>query len=54
MTNAPEDPALRLGIDLGGSKIAGVALGPGGATVAEHRISAPRGDYAATSAPSPT
>lgn len=39
---------MRLGIDLGGSKIAGVALGPGGATVAEHRMAAPRGDYAAT------
>jgi fructokinase len=40
--------ALRLGIDLGGSKIAGVALDPGGAFVAEHRVPAPRGDYAAT------
>jgi fructokinase len=39
---------LRLGIDLGGTKIAGVALAPGGAIVAEHRIAAPRHDYAAT------
>jgi fructokinase len=39
---------LRLGIDLGGSKIAGVALAPGGAVVAEHRMAAPRHDYAAT------
>ncbi len=39
---------LRLGIDLGGTKIAGVALGPGGATVAERRMAAPRHDYAAT------
>ncbi len=39
---------LRLGIDLGGTKIAGVALAPGGAAVAEHRMAAPRHDYAAT------
>lgn len=39
---------LRLGIDLGGTKIAGVALAPGGRVAAEHRIAAPRGDYAAT------
>src|SRR5262249_52364734 len=39
---------LRLGIDLGGTKIAGVALAPGGAAVAEHRIAAPRHDYRAT------
>jgi fructokinase len=39
---------LRLGIDLGGTKIAGIALALGGATVAEHRIAAPRKDYAAT------
>ena len=40
--------ALRLGIDLGGTKIAGVVLGPDGARLAEHRRSAPREDYAAT------
>ncbi|HEX5958566.1 MAG TPA: ROK family protein [Hyphomicrobiaceae bacterium] len=39
---------LRLGIDLGGTKIAGVALAPDGTTVAEHRMPAPRHDYAAT------
>jgi fructokinase len=39
---------LRLGIDLGGTKIAGVALGPGGVAMAEHRIAAPRHDYGAT------
>jgi fructokinase len=39
---------LRLGIDLGGTKVAGVALGPDGASVAEHRIPSPRHDYAAT------
>src|SRR5262245_8554559 len=39
---------LRFGIDLGGTKIAGVALAPSGATVAEHRMAAPRHDYVAT------
>jgi fructokinase len=39
---------LRVGIDLGGTKIAGVTLAPDGATVAEHRMAAPRHDYAAT------
>ena len=39
---------LRLGIDLGGTKIAGVVLGPDGASVAEHRMASPRQDYAAT------
>jgi fructokinase len=39
---------FRLGIDLGGTKIAGVALAPGGATLAEHRMPAPRLDYGAT------
>jgi fructokinase len=39
---------LRLGIDLGGTKIAGVALAADGASVAEHRASSPRHDYAAT------
>jgi fructokinase len=39
---------LRLGIDLGGTKIAGVALAPDGATLAERRIATPRHDYAAT------
>jgi len=48
MTNAPGKPEVRLGLDLGGTKIAGVALGPDGAVVAEHRIAAPRHDYAAT------
>jgi fructokinase len=39
---------LRLGIDLGGTKIAGVALAADGASVAEHRMPAPRHDYLAT------
>ena len=44
----PDHAVLRLGIDLGGSKIAGVALGADGAALAQHREPAPRLDYAAT------
>ena len=39
---------MRIGIDLGGTKIAGVALMPSDRVVAELRIPAPRGDYSAT------
>jgi fructokinase len=38
----------RIGIDLGGSKIAGVALGEAGEILATRRVVAPRQDYAAT------
>jgi fructokinase len=48
MKRAAGGPKVRLGIDLGGTKIAGVALASDGAVVAEHRIAAPRHDYAAT------
>ena len=49
MTTGPQARAtLRVGVDLGGTKIAGVALGAGGHPLAEHRMPAPRGDYAAT------
>jgi fructokinase len=37
---------LRLGIDLGGTKLAGVALARDGSSVAEHRTPSPRHDYA--------
>ncbi len=40
--------APRLGIDLGGTKIAGIALGRGDRVLAEHRAPAPREDYAQT------
>lgn len=39
---------VRIGIDLGGTKIAGVVLGRDGTVMAEHRIAAPRRDYATT------
>ena len=38
----------RIGIDLGGTKIEGVMLAPGGAVLATRRVAAPRGDYDAT------
>ncbi len=39
---------LRIGIDLGGSKIEALSLDPAGREVFRKRIPAPRGDYAAT------
>ncbi len=42
------EPRARLGIDLGGTKIAGVVLDESGARLAQARIPAPQGDYAAT------
>ncbi|CAO4151107.1 Fructokinase [Methylorubrum aminovorans] len=40
--------ALRIGIDLGGTKIAGIVLEADGATRAESRVPTPRGDYEGT------
>jgi fructokinase len=49
MSPATPVPArLRVGIDLGGTKIAGVVLGPAGRSLTEHRAPAPRHDYWAT------
>ncbi len=45
---APAEPAPRLGIDLGGTKIEGVVLDAAGMALAGLRIPSPRGDYAAT------
>jgi predicted NBD/HSP70 family sugar kinase len=39
---------MRIGIDLGGTKIEGVLLGAGGAVLARKRVPTPKGDYAAT------
>ena len=39
---------MRIGIDLGGTKIEALALDPQGREVFRKRIAAPRGDYAAT------
>ncbi|KAB1075367.1 ROK family protein [Methylobacterium planeticum] len=43
---------MRLGLDLGGTKIAGIVLDHSGQTRADARIASPRGDYAATLATS--
>ena len=40
--------ALRIGVDLGGTKIAGIVLDAEGATRAEIRVPTPRADYAGT------
>ncbi len=42
------DAVMRIGLDLGGSKIEGLALGRGGAVRARIRIDAPRDSYGAT------
>ena len=39
---------LRIGVDLGGTKIEAVALGPGGVEQARRRVATPRDDYPAT------
>jgi fructokinase len=39
---------VRIGIDLGGTKIAGIALGPTGVTLGQVRQNSPQGDYQAT------
>ena len=36
---------MRIGIDLGGTKIEGIALSPDGVELARRRVSTPRGDY---------
>jgi fructokinase len=45
---AKEQPHLRLGIDLGGTKIAGVVLSASGDVLADLRRPAPRNDYEAS------
>lgn len=39
---------MRIGIDLGGTKIEIIALSDGGQTLARCRVATPQGDYAAT------
>jgi len=39
---------MRIGIDLGGTKIEGIALDDGGNELIRHRVSTPAGDYSAT------
>ena len=35
----------RIGIDLGGSKIEGILMGPGATELARYRVATPRNDY---------
>src|SRR5262252_2444930 len=39
---------LRIGLDLGGSKIEGILMGSDATELARYRIATPRNDYAAT------
>ena len=39
---------MRIGVDVGGTKIEAAALDAGGALLARRRVETPRGDYAAT------
>ncbi len=51
MSNAASgtrDGKIKFGIDLGGTKIEGVALGPDGVELCRHRRPTPRDNYAAT------
>jgi fructokinase len=48
MNNTFAHEELRIGIDLGGSKIEGVSLGPEASELARYRVTTPRNDYAAT------
>ncbi len=48
MPTTSTTPGPRIGIDLGGTKIEGVVLAPGGEVLASLRIAAPRDSYAAS------
>ena len=48
LTPTPARPAPLLGIDLGGTKIEGLMLGPGGRAHWRERVPTPQGDYRAT------
>ena len=48
MTSSSDQHGLRIGLDLGGSKIEGILLSPGAKEWARYRVATPRDDYAAT------
>ena len=48
MTSHSVQSRLRIGLDLGGSKIEGILLSPEATEMARYRIATPRDDYAAT------
>jgi fructokinase len=48
MTGSSEQNDLRIGLDLGGSKIEGILMSAGAKELARYRVATPRNDYAAT------
>ena len=48
MTGSSDQNELRIGVDLGGSKIEGILMGPGATELARYRVKTPRNDYTAT------
>jgi fructokinase len=48
VTGSSDQNELRIGLDLGGSKIEGILMSPGAAELACYRVATPRNDYAAT------
>jgi fructokinase len=47
MTGSSEQNDLRIGLDLGGSKIEGILMSAGAKELARYRVATPRDDYAA-------
>src|SRR5262249_13712368 len=43
--SSSEQSRCRIGIDLGGSKIEGILMGPGATELARYRVATPRNDY---------
>jgi fructokinase len=43
-----DQSGLRIGLDVGGSKIEGPLMGPGATESARYRVATPRNDYPAT------
>jgi fructokinase len=43
-----DQSALRIGLDVGGSKIEGILMGPGATELARYRVATPHSDYPAT------
>ena len=48
MTSSSGQNELRIGLDLGGSKIEGILMSAGATELARYRVATPRNDYAAT------
>ena len=48
MTGSSDQNELRIGLDLGGSKIEGILMSAGATELARYRVATPRNDYAAT------